>query len=490
MTLDQLFRPTFQDRHAEPALLWENRTYTFGEIDRLAHALAANLAQRGLRQGDRLCVYLPNSLTFVGLFLACTRLGVIFVPINILYRDREISHILEDAAPKALIAPTLSENPAAGAVTLWLLDEFLAVPASAGENTPLEPPPYPTLDGDSPAAIIYTSGTTGRAKGAVLTHNSFATNGVNLTVAWRFTSADRLLLALPLFHVHGLANGLHCWLLSGCLLQLEERFVHQQAADWFARFRPTVFFAVPTMYIRMLEWPAETARQLGQGLRLFVSGSAPLPAQVLEDFARNFGHRILERYGMSETLMNLSNPYAGERRAGTVGQPLPGVSAKILNDAGQPVAEGETGELYIKGGNLFAGYWRRPEATEQALHDGWFRTGDLASRSADGYYTLHGRRGDLIISGGFNIYPREIEEFLCEQPGIDEAAVTGQPDPRRGEVPVAYYAGNLSPEQVEALCRQHLASFKLPRAFHRLEKLPRTALGKIQKHLLAPPSAN
>ena len=294
------------------------------------------------------------------------------------------------------------------------------------------------MDGESPAALVYTSGTTGVSKGAILTHNNFAVNAANLLEAWRITSTDRFLLALPLFHVHALGNGLHCWLFSGCRMRLLERFEHEKAAAEFLDFRPTLFFGVPTIYVRLLETPPETAREIGRSMRLFVSGSAPLPAQVLEDFRKLFGHTILERYGMTETIMNISNPYDGERRPGSVGFPLPGVQARILNREGQDVPDGETGELYLKGPNVFPGYWRREDATRAAFVDGWFKTGDLAQRSPDGYYTLCGRRSDLIISGGFNIYPREIEEFLMEQPEVAEAAVAAEPDRVRGEVPVAY----------------------------------------------------
>jgi malonyl-CoA/methylmalonyl-CoA synthetase len=222
-------------------------------------------------------------------------------------------------------------------------------------------------------------------------------------------------------------------------------------------------------------------------MRLFVSGSAPLPAQVLEEFRMKFGHTILERYGMSETIMNISNPYAGERRAGSVGLPLPGVSVRLLDEEGRQAPNGTTGEVYIKGPNIFAGYWRRPEATQAAFRDGWFKTGDLAIREPDGYYTLCGRRSDLIISGGFNIYPREIEEFFEEQEEIAEAAVVGVPDPVRGEAPVAYLVLRtaIEPAALERRCRERLASFKVPREFITVETLPRNAMGKIQKHLLA-----
>jgi malonyl-CoA/methylmalonyl-CoA synthetase len=242
----------------------------------------------------------------------------------------------------------------------------------------------------------------------------------------------------------------------------------------------------------LLELPADQARRIGERMRLFVSGSAPLPAHVLESFRAKFGHTILERYGMSETLMNISNPYEGERRAGSVGLPLPGVSVRILDQRMQPVAVAEVGEVYARGSNVFSGYWRRPEATAEAFIDGpdgkWFRTGDLAERSADGYITLRGRRTDLIISGGFNIYPREIEETLLELPGVREAVVCGAPDELRGELPVAYIVADetFDEKAAEDLCRKSLASFKVPRAFIRVDSLPRTALGKIQKHLLPP----
>jgi len=231
------------------------------------------------------------------------------------------------------------------------------------------------------------------------------------------------------------------------------------------------------MYVRLLETPPGAAREIGCGMRLFVSGSAPLPAQVLEEFRALFGHTILERYGMTETLMNMSNPYVGERRPGSVGLPLPGVSAELRD-----------GEIYLRGPNVFAGYWRREQATREAVADGWFRTGDLAERSPDGYYTLRGRKSDLIISGGYNIYPREIEEFLLEQPEIAEAAVAAAADAVRGEVPVAYIVlkSAVDAADLDRRCRENLASFKAPRCFHVVEKLPRNALGKVQKHLLRP----
>jgi malonyl-CoA/methylmalonyl-CoA synthetase len=466
MNLTGLFDLSFVDRRNAVALEFRSQTLTFGDIDERSNRVAHLFVERGLRAGDRLCVYLSNCLEMIDVYLACVKLGIIFVPINILYKEREIAHILADAEPKVVVAA--ADFP--GSVTVWQPSEISAAAASFPATRPAVP-----LDGDTPAGIIYTSGTTGASKGAILTHNNFAANALNLITCWKISEADRLLLTLPLFHVHGLGNGLHTWLIVGYRMRLLERFERETAAAIFLDFQPTLFFGVPTIYVRLLDTPPEIARRIGASMRLFVSGSAPLPAQVLEDFRALFGHVILERYGMTETLMNISNPYTGDRRPGTVGLPLPGVSVKLIE-----------GELYVRGPNVFPGYWRREEATRAAFVDGYFRTGDLAVRSEDGYYTLQGRKSDLIISGGFNIYPREIEEFLQEQQGVSEAAVVGVPDEVRGEVPIAYLVvkDDFDQAAVEATCRSKLASFKMPRRFVVVDKLPRTALGKIQKHLL------
>ncbi len=485
MNLCHLFDLSLKGRRDTVALEFRGRAFTFGEIDARSNRLARLLAHRGLRTGDRLCVYLANSVEMIDIYLACVKLGLIFVPINILYRDREISHILADAEPRALVIDSVIAAEITAAIPVWSPAE-LTREAESMED--LRPEVH--LDGDTPAGIIYTSGTTGTSKGAVLTHNNFASNAVNLLACWQISDRDLFLLALPLFHVHGLGNGLHSWLIGGCRMRLLERFEYQTAAAEFLDFRPTLFFGVPTMYVRLLGFDPATARQIGSFMRLFVCGSAPLPAQVLEDFRELYGHTILERYGMSETMMNMSNPYAGERRAGTVGFPLPGISARLLNPELRPVPYGEVGEIYLRGPNVFAGYWRREQATREAFVDGYFKTGDLATRSPDGYFTLTGRKSDLIISGGFNIYPREIEEFLQEQPEIAEAAVVAFPDRVRGEVPVAYVVAApeletpLDVAGIESRCRAKLASFKIPREFIAVEKLPRNAMGKLQKNLL------
>jgi malonyl-CoA/methylmalonyl-CoA synthetase len=470
MNLRNWFDLTFSAKAGQEGLEWAGSIYTFGEIDARSNRMAGALTSRGFAKGDRLCVYLANSIEMIDLYLACIKLGVIFVPINILYRDREMSHILSDAEPRLLIT---------GAEIPGLLAEA-AMHSSHGL-------PESGLGEDDTAALVYTSGTTGVSKGAMLTHKNFAVNGSNLIQAWKITADDRFLLAPPLFHVHALGNGLHCWLMTGCRTRLLERFDHTSALSHFLDFKPTLFFGVPAMYVRLLDTPREKAREIGRRMRLFVCGSAPLPAQILEEFHTLFGHTILERYGMTETLMNISNPYDGERRAGSVGLPLPGVAVKIVGPDGNPLPDGERGELWLKGPNVFAGYWKREDATKAAFVEGWFKTGDIGSRSSDGYYTLSGRKSDLIISGGFNIYPREVEEFLMEQPEVEEAAVVGEADRVRGEIPVAYIVwknGAGDPAPLETRCREKLASFKIPRRFESIEKLPRNALGKVQKHLL------
>ncbi len=481
MNLTTLFDLSFQNRRDDVALEFGGEQLTFGQIDARSNRMAQLLASRGLRAGDRLCVYLANCVEMIDVFLACVKQGVVFVPINILYKEREIAHILSDAEPRAVVT---AAHLFPGALPVWRPEEMAAEAANLSCDRPAA-----ALNGDAAAALVYTSGTTGASKGAILSHNNFAANALNLITCWQISAGDRFLLPLPLFHVHGLGNGLHAWLISGCRMRLLERFEREIAVKQFLDFRPTLFFGVPTIYVRLLETPADKAREIGGFMRLFVSGSAPLPAQVLEDFHRLFGHVILERYGMTETLMNISNPYAGERRAGTVGFPLPGVSVRLLDQEGQPVPDGKIGELYLRGPNVIAGYWKREDANRAAFVDGYFRTGDLAVRSEDGYYTLQGRRSDLIITGGFNIYPREIEEFLEEQASVAEAAVVGIPDRLRGEVPVAYIVprGTSDTEALDAACRASLATFKVPRAFIVVDRLPRTAMGKIQKHLLPQP---
>jgi malonyl-CoA/methylmalonyl-CoA synthetase len=509
-----LFEASLVRRAAEPGLEigppgGPVETLTFGELAARSERMATVLAGRGVRPGDRVAVQLPNGLAFLDLFLACLRLGAILVPVNVLYREREVGHIVADAEPVAVVTTSGLAGLVPAGTRVWNVEELVPpsrgtpvgpvprdplAPGTAGplrvsdarprSGLPLEPAAPGAPRDDTPAAIVYTSGTTGRSKGAVLSHGNLAANARTLVDAWRITAPDRYLAVLPLFHVHGLGNGVCSWLVSGCRMRLVERFEHEKAQALFEEFRPTLFFGVPTIYVRLLELPDEPARRIGERARLFVSGSAPLPAPVFEAFRAKFGHAVLERYGMTETLMTIGNPCDGERRPGTVGRPLPGVEVRIVGPDGRDLDEGQTGELLVRGPAVFSRYWRRPDATAAAFAGGWFRTGDLGERSADGYVTLRGRASELILCGGFNVYPREIEEVLLEQPGVREAAVVGVPEERRGERPVAYFAGDADPAALEAACRRQLASFKVPSAFVRVDSLPRNALGKVQKHLL------
>ncbi len=494
MNLPALFSSSLKIAADRPGLEFDGEIYTFGRLDSDSDRLARWLLHAGLRPGDRVAVYLKNSPTLILIYLACAKAGFIFTPINILYRQAEIAHILSDAEPRIVFADSESEELVANAlpensIRLQLaneVDQFIA------DTPPAGLPPEPQED--DIAALVYTSGTTGRPKGAMLTQANFAANASNLVEAWHMTSDDRLLLALPLFHVHGLGNGLHTWLALGYRLRLMERFRKETIVADLLDFRPTVFFGVPTMYERLLETPPEIAREIGSSVRLFVSGSAPLPAATHQKFEQLFGSVILERYGMSETLMNVSNPHDGERRPGSIGFPLPNVSIRICDQATDAEVEtGETGELHIKGPNVFSGYWRQDAATQDAFTaDGYFRSGDRGVRSEDGYITLQGRGKELIICGGFNVYPREIEEFLAKQPGVSEAAVVGVKDQLKGERPLAFIVPSgegIDSDALRTACREGLASFKNPSCFVQIDALPRNALGKVQKHLLPVPQA-
>jgi malonyl-CoA/methylmalonyl-CoA synthetase len=496
MTLVELYDRSLTGRRDRAAIEYDRAgggtaSLTFGALDERSNRLAKLLSVRGLQRGDRLAFCLANRVEVIDLWIACVKLGVIVVPINVLYKEREIRHIVSDAEPVAVVTTTGQMPAFPSEPACWDVETLCADAAAMPAERP-----HALLDADTPAALVYTSGTTGASKGAILTHGNFASNALAVAGGWRITADDRYLAALPLFHVHGLGNGVQSWLAVGCHMRLVAKFEAASAAELFESYRPTLFFGVPTMYVRLLDVAADRARSIGANARLFVSGSAPLPAQVHEAFRAKYGHMILERYGMTETLMNASNPYDGERRPGTVGPAMPHVAIRILGEDGRDVPDNAAGELWVRGPNVCAGYWRRPDATAAAFHattpagsmDGWFRTGDIGKRSADGYITLEGRRSDLIISGGFNIYPREIEEVLLEQPEVREATVVGVADRVRGEVPVAYLVADTSFDEAAMLAhlRTQLASFKVPRGIVRVDSLPRTALGKVQKHLLPP----
>lgn len=461
-----------------------------------AERWAAAFGQMGLRKGDRVAFYLGNRPEFVIAYLAVLRAGAIMVPINLRYRRLEIHHILNNCTPRFLITekaqePILAEltaNDLGGVERILMVDaveEWLA----AGQ----EQRAAPLVHGEDLALIMYTSGTTGRSKGAMISHNNVLATVTGLMAAWAWQADDVILLPLPLFHVHGLVVGLHCALASGAKVRLRPKFDAEETVEVLASGGATLFFGVPTLYVRLLDLleRIESKPNFSQ-MRLFCSGSAPLAAETHVAFEALTGHRILERYGMTETGMNFSNPYAGPRVPGSVGTPLPGVFARIVDEQHRDLSPGCEGELLVRGSNVFDGYWNDPEKTAASFSVDaqgirWFHTGDLAVQDAEtGFVTLLGRRHELIISGGFNIYPREIEELLLSYPGIRDAAVISAPHPEWGEVPLACLVCESEVDEVSLVtwCKTQLASFKVPRHFRFVEELPRNAMGKVQKHLL------
>lgn len=473
----------------QPAEEW-----SYERLHATADRLAAGLQAWGLHKGDRVAFYLGNRPEFALAYLAVIRLGAVMVPVNLRYRRGEITHILGDCTPRLLLTERSQEGVLAECDLAQSSVEEVLYIEEFGQwlaDAPLASPP-PVL-ADDLALIMYTSGTTGRSKGAMHSHNSVLATMTGLINAWAFTPQDVLLLVLPLFHTHGLVIGLHCSLAAGATIRLRPSFDLEMALGELGNGITTLFFAVPTIYVRLAAALEEMAQRPNlQRMRLFCSGSAPLSAETHQAFERLTGHVILERYGMTETGFNLSNPYAGPRIPGSVGLPLPGVSARIVDREGKDVAVGEEGNLLVRGSNVFSAYWNAPEKTVESFsHDQlgqrWFHTGDLARQDpATGYYTLLGRSHELIISGGFNIYPREIEEMLVTFPGVQEAAVVGAPHAEWGEVPVAYLVTTVSIDRagLEEHCRRELASFKRPQAVYLLSELPRNAMGKVQKHLL------
>ena len=464
----------------------------------LAAGFAAALAAGGARPGDRVAVQVDKSWQALALWVGCLRGGFVFLPLNTAYTARELAYFVGDAEPAALVVDPAAREGAealAGAARTLTLDaagegsladaarEAIGAGASAAD------PPV-ARSGDDLAAILYTSGTTGRSKGAMLTQSNLLSNARTLVDAWRFTPRDVLLHQLPIFHTHGLFVACHTALLSGARMRFHPRF----DLDALVRDLPaaTVLMGVPTFYVRLLA-DARFDADLARGVRLFVSGSAPLLADTHRAFEARTGQRILERYGMTETNMNCSNPYEGERRAGTVGPPLPGVEARVLDpESGDPVGAGETGMLHVRGPNVFAGYWRMPDKTAEELgEDGWFVTGDLASVDADGYVTIVGRGKDLVISGGYNVYPKEVETALDELPGVAESAVVGAPHPDLGEAVVGFVVADAAaagggPDEatlLEAL-GDRIARYKRPRRLYLVDELPRNAMGKVQKNAL------
>jgi malonyl-CoA/methylmalonyl-CoA synthetase len=459
---------------------------SYAELWQQTGRVAHQIAERGVTTGERVAIFSENRRGFVLTYLACLRLGAIAVPTNVLYRAADFGNILSDAEPLLVVgsAQTRPHVPAgvpfidAAEVESWARD-----PAFDAD------PPI-AVTADDVAIIIYTSGTTGRAKGAMITHGNLAAIARQIGAAWRWTAADTLLITLPLFHVHGLGAGLNGTLAHGAHAILRERFDVNDVAALLQSGEVTMFFGVPTMYVRFIEkLPAQTFGRV----RLFVSGSAALPADVHIAFEAQFGASILERYGSTEFGFPLGNRYDGPRVVGSVGVPMSAENHVTIVAPGtlDRVPDGEVGELLVSGPNVSAGYWRRPEATADAyvMLDGrrWFRSGDLFRFDPErGVYVVMGRLKELIISGGFNIYPLEVEAEMRLQPGVRDVALVAMPDPARGELPVAFVEAEsgFDSEAFLSSLRERLASFKVPKAVHIVEALPRNAMGKVEKQRL------
>ncbi|MBD3764264.1 MAG: malonyl-CoA synthase [Rhodobacterales bacterium] len=452
-------------------------------VAQVAHALWAS----GVVPGDRVAVQVAKSPMALAVYGGAVAAGAVFLPLNTAYTPVEVDYFLGNATPRLLICDpaaqaALAPVAAARGVGLMTLDaegRGSLADLAAGQPATVDPVPRGS---DDLAAILYTSGTTGRSKGAMLSHGNLLSNARVLADLWRFTDRDVLLHALPIFHTHGLFVACNVSLLTGGAMIFLPGFDADRVIE--ALPQATAMMGVPTFYTRLLDDPRLT-RDLVAHMRLFVSGSAPLLAETHVGFEARTGHRILERYGMTETNMNTSNPHDGDRRPGTVGLPLPGVELRIVAD-GAEAAPGAVGMIEVRGPNVFRGYWQMPDKTAEDLRpDGWFITGDLGTLSADGYVTIVGRAKDLVITGGLNVYPREVEMALDEVPGVLESAVIGLPHPDLGEAVFAVLArrpgADLQPETALAAIRDRLARFKQPRAAVVVDALPRNTMGKVQK---------
>lgn len=471
---------------AKPAIVWRDApVIDFAGLPAMVGRYRAALTALGVKRGDRVMVKTENSPSFVYTYLAVLASGAIFVPMNAAYTAAEVALLIEDAEPALLVHAAATPVPGEDAAPV---KRMTLEPDGSGSLPDLARSLEPDLSIEAVtssdlAAILFTSGTTGRPKGAMLTHGNLSSNVAALHEAWQFSSDDSILHALPLFHAHGLFVALHLALYNAATLVMLAKF---NATDVIARLgQVSVFMGVPTFYARLLAEPA-FGRDVCGTIRLFVSGSAPLLPSVFEAFESRTGHRILERYGMTEALMITSNAYAQAGRiAGTVGYPLPGVSLNVVDAERRPLPAGEVGEIEIKGPNLCAGYWRRPEATAESFYaDGFFRTGDTGRKDEDGRVTIVGRSKDLIISGGFNVYPAEVEILLAEVAGVVDVAVFGVPHPDFGEAVVAAVTvdgPDFDVAALEAAAATNLARFKQPKAIHILPELPRNAMGKVVK---------
>ncbi|MFK7992716.1 MAG: malonyl-CoA synthase [Granulosicoccus sp.] len=480
--------------HADGALFVQNGKQVLGDSEffNLSARLSSVLLAAQVQPGDRVAVQLQKSIEALALYVACLRVGAVFLPLNTAYTQNELQYFIEDATPQVFIVDPGKESMAHQLLdanrVLTLSSDSQGSLALAARKAPPMQHVVPRSAHDL-AAILYTSGTTGRSKGAMLTHDNLLSNAITLVKYWSFTAEDVLLHALPIFHTHGLFVASNVMLLCGGSMIFQPKFDLDNVIEELPH--ATTMMGVPTFYTRLLLDDRFTG-ELVAHMRLFISGSAPLLTETHRAFDARTGQCILERYGMTETNMNTSNPYSGERIAGTVGHPLPGISVRVCDQQSHaPLAAGEVGMLHVKGPNVFSGYWQMPEKTaEELLPDGYFITGDLATIDDEGYVTIVGRSKDLIISGGYNIYPKEVELIIDELEGVIESAVVGVPHADFGEAVVAIIVvdpnASVVPDKSAMLdeLAGKLARFKLPKRMEFETELPRNAMGKVQKNVL------
>lgn len=498
MTLDKMLSKSAERFGHKTAIIWNEKEYSFRDLDWMSNRFANALLGMGLTKGDRVCIFMQNSPEFVIAHFGILKAGGITVPLNVMYRRRELVHMVNDSGATIMVTSE-SNLPHVMEVKDEIRSLKRVIVTSPDviqrcesfhrllEEGRDEPTKVYNTDEDI-AVICYTSGTTGLAKGAMISHANFISNISTLSDLWELTDKDKLMMALPMFHVHGLGIAVHGMVYCGYTMVLLERFDARKVIEGIDKYRCTVFMGVPTMYIKLLE-VGECKCDLSS-MRLWTVGSAPMPVEAMEKFRQKYGFELLERYGMTETAVVIaSNPLRGKRKLGSVGKPIPGVEVKIVDDDGNEVPPNEFGEIVVRGPNVMKGYWNKPHETEEAFRDGWFHTGDLGKIDEEGYLHIVGRKKEMIISGGFKIFPREVEEVLHIHPKVREAAVVGIPDPVRGESVKAFIVlkdgATVTQNELDEFCRSNLAAFKVPRVYEFVSSIPRTPSGKILNRVLS-----
>ncbi len=502
MNLARTISQTARRYGDKPAIIFEDKSYTYNELDSQVRRYSGLLARLGVRSGDRVAIQLPKRMEFIFLELAVMSIGGVVLPLNSDYKSEEINYFLSDSGSRLFFTDTerftrsrevLDELNQVVTVLVEPADESLSMRLTTqlDKTDPNFERVYPTT-GDDLAMILYTSGTTGKSKGAVLSHRNLVSNMKALHQVWNWSDSDVLLHVLPLFHVHGLFVALHGGLYAGATIIMHERFDPIKTWKTIEKEKCTILMGVPTIYSRLLDqWQMMEPKADLSSIRVFISGSAPLMETLFNRFEQATGFRILERYGMTEAQMIASNPIEpAARKAKSVGYPLPGVEVRVVTERHDDVVPGDVGEVWIRGDNVFRGYWQMPEKTAESFEDMWFRTGDLGIQDPmdSGRLYIVGRSKELIISGGYNIYPKEIENILESHNSVKEAAVVGLPDEDFGEKVAAFVVmkdeTQNSPEDLIPFCKERIAGYKCPKIVFRIDALPRNAMGKIQKNAL------